>query len=161
MILELVSAAFECADIEIYSVRGLSNINAMIAVKLADRTGTYIYVKSDYSPLYLGGLINDMGLSAEGLTGTAYAASSLHKNVDKDSIWTLLTADKSLPDIYSAEEKNGSVVQIYYWTGYVSGSFGVSESGQLWCELCGVRSCYDIGEDRAEAVISVITGETD
>ena len=149
------------ADIEIYSVKGLPNTNAMIAVKFADRTGTYIYVKSDYSPLYLGGLINDMGLNADGLTGTAYTASGLHKNIDKDSIWTLLTADKSLPDIYSAEAKNGSVVQIYYWTGYVSGSFGVSESGQLWCELCGVRSCYDIGEDRAKAVISVITGEAD
>ncbi|HNZ98427.1 hypothetical protein [Ruminococcus sp.] len=149
------------ADIEIYSVSRLPNTNAMIAVKFADRTGTYIYVKSDYSPLYLGGLINDMGLNADGLTGTAYAASGLHKNIDKDSIWTLLTADKSLPDIYSAEAKNGSVAQIYYWTGYVSGSFGVSESGQLWCELCGVRSCYDIGEGRAKAVISVITGEND
>ena len=152
------TAKAAAADIEIYSVKGLPNTNAMIAVKFADRTGTFIYVKSDYSPLYLGGLINDMGLNADGLTGTAYAASSLHKNIDKDSIWALLTVDTSLPDIYSAEEKNGSVVQIYYWTGYVSGSFGVSESGQLWCELNGIHSCYDIGEDRAKAVISVITG---
>ncbi|MBQ6251618.1 hypothetical protein, partial [Ruminococcus sp.] len=75
------------ADIDIYSIRGLSGANAMIAAKFPDKIGSYIYVSMDYSPTDLSSLINEMGLSADGLTGEAYTGSQLRKDIDKSSIW--------------------------------------------------------------------------
>ena len=145
------------ADIEIYSIRGLSGANAMIAAKFPDKIGSYIYVSKDYSPTDLGGLINEMGLSADGLTGEAYIGTQLRKDIDKSSIWALLAESTSLPNVYSSTAETDSAVKLIYRKDYVSGSLSVSENGKLICELCGIRSCYDIGKDRAEAVISALS----
>ena len=145
------------ADIDIYSIRGLSGANAMIAAKFPDKIGSYIYVSKDYSPTDLGGLINEMGLSADGLTGEAYIGSQLRKDIDKSSIWALLAENTSLPNVYSGTAETDSAVKLIYRKDYVSGSLSVTENGKLICELCGIRSCYDIGKDRAEAVISALS----
>ena len=145
------------ADIDIYSIRGLSGVNAMIAAKFPDKIGSYIYVSKDYSPTDLSSLINEMGLSADGLTGEAYIGSQLRKDIDKSSIWALLTENTSLPNVYSSTAETDSAVKLIYRKDYVSGSLSVSENGKLICELCGIRSCYDIGKDRAEAVISALS----
>ncbi len=147
------------ADIDIYSIRGLSGANAMIAAKFPDKIGSYIYVSMDYSPTDLSSLINEMGLSADGLTGEAYKGSQLRKDIDKSSIWALITADTSLPNVYSGAAETDSAVKLIYRKDYVSGSLSVTENGQLICELCGIRSCYDIGRDSAEAVISALSKE--
>lgn len=145
------------ADIEIYSIRGLSGANAMIAAKFPDKIGSYIYVSKDYSPTDLSGLINEMGLSADGLTGEAYIGSQLRKDIDKSSIWALLAENTSLPNVYNGTAETDSAVKLIYRKDYVSGSLSVSKNGKLICELCGIRSCYDIGKDRAEAVISALS----
>ena len=147
------------ADIDIYSIRGLSGANAMIAAKFPDKIGSYIYVSMDYSPTDLSSLINEMGLSADGLTGEAYTGSQLRKDIDKSSIWALITADTSLPNVYSGTAETDSAVKLIYRKDYVSGSLSVTENGQLICELCGIRSCYDIGRNSAEAVISALSQE--
>ena len=147
------------ADIDIYSIRGLSGANAMIAAKFPDKIGSYIYVSMDYSPTDLSSLINEMGLSADGLTGEAFTGSQLRKDIDKSSIWALITADTSLPNVYSGEAETDSAVKLIYRNDYVSGSLSVTENGQLICELCGIRSCYDIGRNSAEAVISALSQE--
>ena len=147
------------ADIDIYSIRGLSGANAMIAAKFPDKIGSYIYVSMDYSHTDLSSLINEMGLSADGLTGEAYTGSQLRKDIDKSSIWALITADTSLPNVYSGEAETDSAVKLIYRNDYVSGSLSVTENGQLICELCGIRSCYDIGRNSAEAVISALSQE--
>ncbi|MBR6996313.1 MAG: hypothetical protein IKH96_09895, partial [Ruminococcus sp.] len=147
------------ADIDIYSIRGLSGANAMIAAKFPDKIGSYIYVSMDYSPTDLSSLINEMGLSADGLTGEAFTGSQLRKDIDKSSIWALITADTSLPNVYSGAAETDSAVKLIYRKDYVSGSLSVTENGQLICELCGIRSCYDIGRNSAEAVISALSQE--
>ena len=147
------------ADIDIYSIRGLSGANAMIAAKFPDKIGSYIYVSMDYSHTDLSSLINEMGLSADGLTGEAFTGSQLRKDIDKSSIWALITADTSLPNVYSGEAETDSAVKLIYRNDYVSGSLSVTENGQLICELCGIRSCYDIGRNSAEAVISALSQE--
>ena len=118
-----------------------------------------IYVSMDYSPTDLSSLINEMGLSADGLTGEAYTGSQLRKDIDKSSIWALITADTSLPNVYSGTAETDSAVKLIYRKDYVSGSLSVTENGQLICELCGIRSCYDIGRNSAEAVISALSQE--
>ena len=147
------------ADIDIYSIRGLSGANAMIAAKFPDKIGSYIYVSMDYSHTDLSSLINEMGLSADGLTGEAFTGSQLRKDIDKSSIWALITADTSLPNVYSGAAETDSAVKLIYRKDYVSGSLSVTENGQLICELCGIRSCYDIGRNSAEAVISALSQE--
>ncbi|MBR3667185.1 MAG: hypothetical protein IKN66_08525 [Ruminococcus sp.] len=147
------------ADIDIYSIRGLSGANAMIAAKFHEKIGSYIYVSMDYSPTDLSSLINEMGLSADGLTGEAYTGSQRRKDIDKSSIWALITADTSLPNVYSGAAETDSAVKLIYRKDYVSGSLSVTENGQLICELCGIRSCYDIGRDSAETVISALSQE--
>ncbi|MBQ6251482.1 hypothetical protein, partial [Ruminococcus sp.] len=71
----------------------------------------------------------------------------------------LITADTSLPNVYSGTAETDSAVKLIYRKDYVSGSLSVTENGQLICELCGIRSCYDIGRNSAEAVISALSQE--
>ncbi|EWM52595.1 hypothetical protein [Ruminococcus flavefaciens] len=161
---ELIS---EETDIEVYTVKDISPV-AVIAVKFKGYTGNYIYVSNSYQPADLRTMINNLSMTADGLSEQVNISNKRYDNVNTQKLWELLAEDIYIPNsYYQCQDIRESIIpkltvsyrlpRLKLIGGYIS----ISEDGYMVMDICGLPSYFYIGEARAQELIDYITsGET-
>lgn len=148
-------------DARIYEIKGYS-ADALIAVKFEGRDDYFLYCNKLYAPETLGEFISAFSLDSDDYIRECYRGKVKADDIIPQKAWTLLTAERLLPDVtdsckgkYFAEHDRIWITSVKESDQWLSIKIGVDPQGYIVTDTNTAipdRYFY-IGEDRAAEII--------
>lgn len=153
----------EEADIDIYSIKNISS-GAVIAVRFKGREGVYYYLSKTYQPVSISSMINDLAMTADGVSQEINIAGKSYNAANTDRIWEILTENTELPNVYKQVTENSIIAVPKLTFNYrlpqlrlISGTIIISENGYLYTNIGYLPPYFYIGEDKVQELTDHIT----
>lgn len=151
-------------DAIIYGINGYSS-DAMTVVKFEGRDEFFLYYNKSYESETFEEFISAFNLNANDLEKECYIGKNKIKDINIEELWSMLTADKSLPDVTQYCVDNNLSTDNKVWINFSTANkrwlrrtIGVDPQGYIVIATNNVipYKYFQIGKEKAEEIINYI-----
>ena len=156
-----ISADVE-SDAKIYAISGYSQ-DAMVVVKFESRDEFFLYYNKLYETETFGDFISAFNLNENDIEKECYYRKNKISDINNEEVWSMLTADRALPDVTQYCVDNNISTEDKIWINFSTASkrwlrrtIGVDPQGYIVIATNNVipYKYFYIGKETAEEIIN-------